>query len=848
MLACKSGYLDLVRVLIQQGADLNSQDKEGVTAFGHAITSEKGDNIGLIELLIEKGADVTRGKFEWNGEEEKRRRNDKKIKGFSGIKGDMGSYSEIHKKKKFYVKSGRNVREGKQSRKGLCGFEGEPVGIALRRRFEAVAVKLLQMTSNVHKKDSFSGNSYLHLAVFYRNWNVVDFLLKKGLHPDEKNNHEKSAWHFCQDEDAELTLKSFVQTTTCEPNFKKKKFKKNRKKRKKKKQKLNKEQCIKDHDTKTKISIDPNSSQNASSKGGFLLSQLSLDPDSQGNKLLNDISAQNSSNQTKSRKDRNLWDDLSADSKLDLKNNLSTDRSTQDLHSVYAQKNELKVECRKLETRLKKLMAENEFFTKEDSKNSWSMLLERRLSDLHQSNPQEDSVISESIPCVKELKQPKGDGSSAGRLLDLISNQSATSAVKKGISQLEEKPELEKQEGCFGCLGMISKIPFSAESERLHVKLGKEVLNFEKEISLLNSINREKYLEIKKKIESMIFELYQGPFSLKVYGSFANGLNIPGSDLDLLLIFNNSPKSKAKSQNNSKQKRHSSKHRLSEHCSGDQSTPTKRKYTEPYYPDISQNDFQLKLLSDNVMEDLNDKAQNLENYFVKSQYLRNAFVPVLKLETQEDLGGFPVDVTVHDPRHQGIECVELVKNLVKKYPPLKPIALVLKQLLNKSGLSDPYTGGLSSYGLVVMIVSYFQIFEFREFEKENFERQMEENKRNSWVEDPRNLKRRHQRNGSFANGLKNLRNSQKSGLNGQFSSIQSRKNSASKKRVGKNKNENIESQNSFFIFSKTGENVGKLLMGFLYYFGFVFNMNMQKINIFMEGDDPHYPIQQVKFK
>ena len=37
-------------------------------------------------------------------------------------------------------------------------------------------------------------------------------------------------------------------------------------------------------------------------------------------------------------------------------------------------------------------------------------------------------------------------------------------------------------------------------------------------------------------------------------------------------------------------------------------------------------------------------------------------------------------------------------------------------------------------------------------------------------------------------------------------------------------------------------------MGFLYYFGFVFNMNMQKINIFMEGDDPHYPIQQVKFK
>ena len=38
MLACRSGYLDLVRALIKQGANLDFQDKEGVTAFGHAIT------------------------------------------------------------------------------------------------------------------------------------------------------------------------------------------------------------------------------------------------------------------------------------------------------------------------------------------------------------------------------------------------------------------------------------------------------------------------------------------------------------------------------------------------------------------------------------------------------------------------------------------------------------------------------------------------------------------------------------------------------------------------------------------------------------------------------------------
>ena len=243
MLACRSGYLDLVRALIKQGANLDFQDKEGVTAFGHAITSEKGDNIGLIELLLEKGANVCIGKFDWIGNDDNDKRKiriDKKIKGFSGIKGDMSSYSEIHKKKKFYVNSTRSVRgDGKTFKKGLYGFENEPIGIAIRRRFEAVAVKLLQITNNPHKKDSFSGNTYLHLAVFFRNWNVVDYLLKKGLNPNHKNNHEKSAWHFCQDEDSEITLKSFVQSTTYEPNFKKKKFKKNRKKRKKKKKKKN---------------------------------------------------------------------------------------------------------------------------------------------------------------------------------------------------------------------------------------------------------------------------------------------------------------------------------------------------------------------------------------------------------------------------------------------------------------------------------------------------------------------------------------------------------------------------------------------------------------------------------
>jgi len=44
------------------------------------------------------------------------------------------------------------------------------------------------------------------------------------------------------------------------------------------------------------------------------------------------------------------------------------------------------------------------------------------------------------------------------------------------------------------------------------------------------------------------------------------------------------------------------------------------------------------------------------------------------------------------------------------YPPLKPLTLVLKQFLVEKGLNDPFVGGLSSYGLVLMITAILQRF------------------------------------------------------------------------------------------------------------------------------------------
>eukprot|EP00511_Aplanochytrium_stocchinoi_P004830 CAMPEP_0204832682 /NCGR_PEP_ID=MMETSP1346-20131115/14416_1 /ASSEMBLY_ACC=CAM_ASM_000771 /TAXON_ID=215587 /ORGANISM="Aplanochytrium stocchinoi, Strain GSBS06" /LENGTH=607 /DNA_ID=CAMNT_0051964659 /DNA_START=445 /DNA_END=2265 /DNA_ORIENTATION=- len=68
-----------------------------------------------------------------------------------------------------------------------------------------------------------------------------------------------------------------------------------------------------------------------------------------------------------------------------------------------------------------------------------------------------------------------------------------------------------------------------------------------------------------------------------------------------------------------------------------------------------------------------------------------------------------VDITFETITHHGLRTCDVVKGFVSEYPPLKPLTLVLKQFLVEKGLNDPFVGGLSSYGLVLMIVNMFKL-------------------------------------------------------------------------------------------------------------------------------------------
>lgn len=77
-------------------------------------------------------------------------------------------------------------------------------------------------------------------------------------------------------------------------------------------------------------------------------------------------------------------------------------------------------------------------------------------------------------------------------------------------------------------------------------------------------------------------------------------------------------------------------------------------------------------------------------------------MPIIKLQDKETA----INVDISFNRTNGIYCVKLVKILLKKYPELKPLLLVLKCFLKSRNLNEPYYGGVGSFLLTMLVTSY----------------------------------------------------------------------------------------------------------------------------------------------
>ena len=214
-------------------------------------------------------------------------------------------------------------------------------------------------------------------------------------------------------------------------------------------------------------------------------------------------------------------------------------------------------------------------------------------------------------------------------------------------------------------------------SEKYFESLNKELNNYlsvtNLNISNLKSLYEEKLQNIETLIKNRLSDNYEIKFGH--YGSFFSNLSIEGSDLDVLIYYH------------------------------------KKKEDVDFYKDI------LNLLGEK------------ENEFENICPILTATVPVIKLQInikneikekdiklkhtsyfeEEDLTTIKIDLTFteneQDFQHS-YEVVSYINKSLEEYPQIKPLLLVLKRYFKEMNLNKNYTGGLCSYSLFLLILSF----------------------------------------------------------------------------------------------------------------------------------------------
>ncbi|XP_060721607.1 terminal nucleotidyltransferase 4A isoform X1 [Tachysurus vachellii] len=154
--------------------------------------------------------------------------------------------------------------------------------------------------------------------------------------------------------------------------------------------------------------------------------------------------------------------------------------------------------------------------------------------------------------------------------------------------------------------------------------------------------------EVVYRIESVIKKLWPSA-DVQIFGSFSTGLYLPTSDIDLVVF---------------------------------------GKWDRPPLQQLEQ-----ALRKNNVAEPFSIKV------------LDKATVPIIKLTDQET----EVKVDISFNVETGVKAAHFIKDYVKKYTVLPYLIFVLKQFLLQRDLNEVFTGGISSYSLILMVISFLQL-------------------------------------------------------------------------------------------------------------------------------------------
>lgn len=85
--------------------------------------------------------------------------------------------------------------------------------------------------------------------------------------------------------------------------------------------------------------------------------------------------------------------------------------------------------------------------------------------------------------------------------------------------------------------------------------------------------------------------------------------------------------------------------------------------------------------------------------------IAKAKVPIIKFVTSH--GRFWVDISVNQVN--GVAAGKMIKQFLQELPALRSLVLVIKSFLAQRSMNEVYTGGLGSYSIVCLVISFLQM-------------------------------------------------------------------------------------------------------------------------------------------
>lgn len=218
-------------------------------------------------------------------------------------------------------------------------------------------------------------------------------------------------------------------------------------------------------------------------------------------------------------------------------------------------------------------------------------------------------------------------------------------ARAKGVEQKDE-PEGRWHTPWMDALPMTK---YENKEQRLH----DEIVAF---IQYVQPTSEE--TSAREKVVKRLTDLIQRRFAdceVKIFGSVAQGLSLPGGDVDITIR------------------------------------------TTQVYGDYHRTKclFQLsRILRDSSFSD-------------KPFVVANAKVPILTFETRPPLGQMKFDININ--ADDGCSMIPLIKTYLDTMPALRPLLLLVKAFLARRGLNSAAASGLGSYASTLLIISFLQL-------------------------------------------------------------------------------------------------------------------------------------------